>query len=548
MSAPNILFILADQLTPFSLPLYGNKIVKTPNINRLLKNKTTIKFSNAYCNSPLCGPSRNSLMTGKLPSVIGAYDNASILCSSIPTFAHYLNNRGYQTIAAGKLHFVGPDQLHGFQDRLTTDIYPADFGWTANWNIPTTQRYDEWYHNMSSVKNAGYASITNQIEFDEEVTHFTEQKLYDLARTNNNNNPWLFFMSLTHPHDPYITKKKYWDLYQNDDIDMPNVPNIDLSNPHSQRLSNILDMNNMKINQQDIINARRAYYGNVSYIDDKIGVLIDILIETELFDNTIILISSDHGDMLGEHGLWFKMTFYEHSARIPLLMHLPKYIFGNTANNDNNIQIDDNVSLIDILPTMIDIANINNNHNKIQYTEYIDNELNGRSLLQYFPNIINDFNVNDNNDDNIIFGEYFGEGALSPMIMIKLNEYKYIFCQDDPSQIYNLAQDKTESNNLFDKLSLDHQIYDKLEYLRDSNYNDMGLISLKEKVIKDQKKRRFIYQTTKHHDVDWNFHPFSNRNYSKNRFMRNHKDLNELELNQRFPRIPYTDNYSQYRL
>jgi len=535
---PNILFILADQLTPFALQQYGNKIVKTPNINRLLANKTSIKFNSAYCNSPLCAPSRYSLMTGKLPSNISAYDNASLLPANVPTFAHYLSKLGYHTVTAGKMHFVGPDQVHGFSERLTTDIYPADFGWTANWDQvfkDNNQRYDDWYHNMSSVKHAGYTAITNQFEYDDEVAHVAKHKLYDLARTNSY--PWSFFISFTHPHDPYITRKKYWDLYDNVDIDLPIVQQIDLNHPHSQRLANVLDMKNMEITQTDIINARRAYYGNISYIDEKIGELINALIECDTFDNTIIIIAADHGDMLGEHGLWYKMTFGEGSARVPLIMHFPKHLFGSNTGNAN-LQIDDNVSLIDILPTMIDIGSINN----YLKNDYIDDELNGRSLTRYFANMEckHHNTMMQQTDDNIVVGEYFGEGAISPMVMIKYNEYKYIFCLDDPSQIYNLAQDKNELNNVYGLL--DDKIYDTLEYLREEYYNDAKLSMLKQKVIRDQHQRRFIYETTKNHaNVDWNFHPFAGINYSKDRFMRNHKDLNDLELNSRFPRIPHTD-------
>ena len=406
---PNILFILADQLTPLVLPAYGNKIVKTPNINRLLSMKQYIQFNNSYCNSPLCGPSRSSLLTGKLPSVIGAYDNASYLPSNIPTFAHYLNNMGYDTITAGKNHFVGADQLHGFKERLTTDIYPSDFGWTANWDSSfQKQRYDHWYHNMSSVEHAGYAAITNQFEFDDELVHFSKQKLYELSRKSNGN-PWGFFIGFTHPHDPYVTKKKYWDLYQDSDIDLPKNPDIDRNDPHSMRLAHNIDLNGIEITKQDVINARRGYYGNISYVDDKIGEIIDLLIECDAFDNTVIIISSDHGDMLGENGLWYKMTFREYAMRVPLIIHLPQ-------KKNMAMKVEKNVSLVDILPTMIDIASINND----TQNGYIDDELNGKSLLRY----LRDDDADLISDRNIIFGEYFGEGAVSPMIMIKHNEYK----------------------------------------------------------------------------------------------------------------------------
>lgn len=128
---PNILFIQCDQLTAAMLGAYGNPIASTPHIDALAEQG--VVFESAYTNFPLCAPSRFSMLSGQLTSKIGAYDNAAEFPSSVPTFAHYLRWMGYQTSLVGKMHFVGADQLHGFEERLTTDIYPADFGWTGDW-------------------------------------------------------------------------------------------------------------------------------------------------------------------------------------------------------------------------------------------------------------------------------------------------------------------------------------------------------------------------------------------------------------------------------
>jgi choline-sulfatase len=131
-SKKNILILMADQMTPFALAAYGHSLTRTPNLDRLAKQG--VVFDSAYCASPLCAPSRFSFLSGKLPSAIGAYDNAAEFPSQTLTFAHYLRAEGYRTILSGKMHFCGADQLHGFEERLTTDIYPADFGWTPNWD------------------------------------------------------------------------------------------------------------------------------------------------------------------------------------------------------------------------------------------------------------------------------------------------------------------------------------------------------------------------------------------------------------------------------
>lgn len=124
---PNILFILADQVSAPLLRIHnGSSPIKTPNIDRLAAKSA--KFSSAYCASPLCAPSRASLVTGQVPSRVGVWDNASPLGCDAPTYAHYLRREGYETVLAGKMHFIG-EQLHGYEERLTSDIYPGDFGW-----------------------------------------------------------------------------------------------------------------------------------------------------------------------------------------------------------------------------------------------------------------------------------------------------------------------------------------------------------------------------------------------------------------------------------
>ena len=165
-STPNVLVIMYDQLTPAALGCYGSRVTRSPHIDRLAA--AGVVFDAAYTNSPLCTPARYCLMTGQLPSSTRGYDNAAYLASTIPTFAHYARAAGYRTVLSGKMHFVGPDQLHGFEERRTTDIYPADFGWTPDWRKPD-ERIDWWYHNMESVAGAGVAAVTNQLLFDDEV-------------------------------------------------------------------------------------------------------------------------------------------------------------------------------------------------------------------------------------------------------------------------------------------------------------------------------------------------------------------------------------------
>ncbi len=255
-----MLIVMFDQVAPSALGCYGNPVVKAPTIDRLAREG--VVFDAAYSNSPLCTPARYCMMTGQLPSATRGYDNAAYLASTIPTFAHYLRSAGYRTVLDGKMHFVGPDQLHGFEERRTTDIYPADFGWTPDWLQPD-ERVDWWFHNMDAVTQAGVAEVTNQLLFDDEVGHTGVRALHELAR-DEDERPWMLVVSFTHPHDPYVTRRQYWDAYEGVDIPMPRIGAGDVPlDPHTARLRQVSAMDQVEITDHDVRRARRAYYGNI---------------------------------------------------------------------------------------------------------------------------------------------------------------------------------------------------------------------------------------------------------------------------------------------
>src|SRR5688572_10898927 len=319
MKRPNILILMVDQLNGTLFPDGPAEFLHAPNLKALAARSA--RFANTYTASPLCAPSRASFMSGQLPSRTGVYDNAAEFVSSIPTFAHHLRAAGYYTCLSGKMHFCGPDQLHGFEERLTTDIYPADFGWTPDWDHPHDR--PSWYHNMSSVTDAGLCVRTNQIDYDDEVVFAAERAIYDHAR-GDRKRPFCMVVSLTHPHDPFAIPERWWNLYRDEDIDLPRLGlgAVPLT-PHEQRLWQVCDMSSAEITEAHIRNARRAYYGALSYVDDNIGRLLSVLRASGLEDYTIVIVTSDHGEMLGERGFWYKMSFFEGAARVPLLIHAP---------------------------------------------------------------------------------------------------------------------------------------------------------------------------------------------------------------------------------
>ena len=308
-NCPNILFCQADQLSASALRAYGNQVTKTPNIDRLFDQG--VVFDNAYCNNPLCVPSRASMLSGLLGSSIDVYDNGSEFSSSTPTFVHYLRNQGYQTCLSGKMHFIGPDQLHGFEERLTTDIYPSDFIWTEQWG----NRNDLNATALKAFEYVGPCSECRQLAYDDDASYRAERKLYEIAM-GDDNRPFFLTLSLSNPHEPYLARKEFWDLYKNVDIDLPKVVDVpdDQQDYHSNNLNKIYGFDTLNLDKRQLKNIRRAYYANVSYIDNRIGSLLNVLETSGLAKNTIIIFTSDHGDMLGERGLWWKKHFLKTQA------------------------------------------------------------------------------------------------------------------------------------------------------------------------------------------------------------------------------------------
>ncbi len=499
----NILVVMADQLSALALGCYHNATVKSPHIDRLASEG--VIFDAAYSSSPLCTPARYAFMTGQNISACGGYDNAAYMPATMPTFAHYLRLMGYRTCLSGKMHFVGPDQLHGFEDRVTTDIYPADFGWVPDWTNPD-ERIDLWYHNMSSVKQAGVAAITNQLAYDDEVGAQALRMLYDHARSEDER-PLCLVTSFIHPHDPYATRQKYWDLYDDVDIPLPAVARPATQDAHNARLEKVIALDAVDLSEQEIINARRAYYGNVSYIDEWLGRLRATLDECGMADNTTTIFIADHGDMLGEFGLWYKMSFREWSNRIPLIVHQP--------GRFNARRVAAPVAQVDVLPTLIDIAAEASGENR---PAPID-PLHGRSLVPLCDG-------DASNDPNACVSEYLAEGTAAPMLMIRRGQYKYISCSTDPEQLFDLESDPQELENLSE-----HEL---LEDFRREAADYWDSEALQQAVICDQKRRRAVHAALRVGRYQgWDFNPVRD---ASGEYTRSHMDLTRFDITSRYPR------------
>lgn len=409
---PNLLFVMADQLTASVLPFHGGP-AEAPHLERL--GEEGVVFDAAYCTTPLCAPSRASLLSGRLPSELGAYDNAAEFSASVPTVAHHLRDRGYATCLAGKMHFIGPDQLHGFEERLTTDVYTAGFDWIPDWSLSPRERLP-WYHDLAPVLEAGPREATLQLDYDEEVGFRSVRKLWDLARDRRR--PFFLLASFTHPHDPYEIPLRYWNRYEGRDLPAPRVPSRPLEDhdPHSRRVLEMCGAREVEIPAEAAARARRAYYAAVSYVDEKVGELLRALDETGLREDTIVLFSSDHGDMLGERGLWFKMTFFEDSARVPLVVHAPDRFAPARVRGP--------VTLLDLLPTLVDLSG-------------------GEAERSLVPLL-----RGETGEPGAVACEYLAEGTRAPAVMLREGNLKYVHCPDDPDLLFDLGADPLELENL----------------------------------------------------------------------------------------------------
>ena len=502
---PDILFIMADQMAAPLLPLHDPaSVMQMPHLSKLAAQGVT--FDSAYCNSPLCAPSRFSLVSGQLPSRIGGFDNAADLSADVPTYAHYLRNLGYRTALSGKMHFCGPDQLHGYEERLTSDIYPADYGWAVNWDALETR--PSWYHNMASVLQAGPCVRSNQLDFDEEVVFKARQYLYDHVR-NTPEQPFCLTVSMTHPHDPYTIPADYWDLYEGVDIPMPRTVIAQAAqDAHSQRLLKVIDLWDKPLPDEAIARARRAYFGACSYVDSQIGKLLKTLDDCGLREDTIVVFSGDHGDMLGERSLWYKMHWYEMAARVPLVIHAPQRFAAH--------RVAGSVSTIDLLPTFVELAGGTLDANL---------HLDGRSLLPHLQGV-----PGAPGHDEVI-GEYMAEGSKTPLVMIRRGPWKFMYAQNDICLLYHLETDPDELNDLAAVPA--HQAV--LSGFVQEVAQRWDLPALHQQVLASQRRRRMVGQAlTKGKLTSWDHQPLVK---ASEQYMRNHMDLDDLERRARFPSV-----------
>jgi len=461
---PNVLLVMADQLAAGWLPAYGHAPVHAPNLTALAEGATL--FESAYCPAPLCAPSRAGLLSARLPSRTGVFDNAAEMPAALPTVTHQLRAHGYYTGLVGKMHFVGPDQLHGFEERLTPDIYPGDLDWTPDWRLAAGEQLP-WYHTMESVLEPAVSVASMQQDYDEEVAFRAVRKIFDLAREDAER-PFFLVVSFSNPHDPWELRPPYWELYDRETIDLPAVPRIPLdeADPHSRRLRAMSGVDDVDLSPEQLRAARHGYYAAISYLDERVGEVLAALRDARLDDDTIVAFTADHGEMLGERGLWYKMSFFEHSARVPLMVRVPG---GGTAG-----RVAEPVSLLDLAPTLLELAG----------APWPDEQLadvDGTSLAGLMTG-------ERAARPGAVLAEYLAEGVNAPAVMVRRGRHKLIVCPGDPDQLYDVTADPLELANLATEPGHRETISELGEEVR----RGWDLEALERRVLASQRERRLV--------------------------------------------------------
>lgn len=408
---PDIVMVMTDQHAARIMGCAGDEYARTPALDSLAK--AGARFKNAYCNAPLCVPSRMSFLTGLEPHVSGVLNNDTYLPSDIPTIAHALGAAGYDCHLVGRMHFYGPDQHHGFVHRPIGDIgasYPGG-------RPPDIGPLTKGRGNRGPELAFSGAGETSYQAYDLAVADQAEETITALKKQRaSTGQPFFVLVSLFCPHPPYICRREDFDKYDGK-LPSPRLPPPDDDHPALKAWRNAGGTAGVSSKSQNT--SRAAYYGLVEMIDRICGRVFDLVKERE---NTLSIYTSDHGECLGERGLWWKSVMYDQSAKIPMILRGP----GIEAQQTNSRV----TSLVDLSATILDYA---------QATPLPEQQ--GKTLRKApDPNAV-------------CFSSYYG-GLMNIALpdvrhrMMRQRQYKLVWFDGDAPQLFDLQADPDELQDL----------------------------------------------------------------------------------------------------
>lgn len=418
---PNLLYIHTDQHNAAVTGCYGDAQAHTPNLDRLAR--AGALFTSNYCCSPICVPSRMATLSGRHPWQNEVWGNNHVLNSGVPTLAHSMGVAGYRPALIGRMHSIGPDQLHGYSERLVGDHSPNFPG------IPTADRgalQGTAGPERISLQRAGPGQSGYQVH-DEAVTAAAVDWLNRLGvrrRAGTDDAPFSLSVGFMLPHPPYVARKVDYERYAHS-LAPPRKPReyADEAHPWLRRWRETTGLTDT--DAEETRRARAAYWGLVTRVDAMIGEILDALMANDLERDTLVVYSSDHGDMVGEHGLWWKHVFYEESVRVPLIMAWP----GRIAGGQRCERV---VSALDVTATLLDA---------LEAPALPESP--GRSLLPLLQGDAGSVEWSDEAFSEYCADRYTPDGECF-IRMLRQDAWKLVYYHDYPAQLFNLAEDPDE--------------------------------------------------------------------------------------------------------
>ncbi|MDP7249670.1 MAG: sulfatase-like hydrolase/transferase [Planctomycetota bacterium] len=409
----NLLFICSDQHSRDMSGCYGNPVIQTPHIDTLAARGT--RFTNAVTNCPICVPARASLATGKYVHQIGYWDNAFPYEGRVRGWGHQLIEQGYQVDSIGKLHYRSVDDDQGFVNEIE-GLYVVD----GIGDIEGSLREEAPFrHKRSGVIEAGPGNST-YLEYDLRNEQNGRKWLQEHA---NDDKPWMLFLSFVCPHPPFISPPDWFDRYPLEDIPLPPQWRHEdwPDHPVMNYFRDFFD-HATPFSEEEVRRMNAAYFGVTSFLDERIGEVLQTLDESGLADSTRVIYTSDHGESRGARGRFGKLSMYSESVGIPFIMAGPDIPVGTVSDTP--------ISLVDCGPTILDAVG----------AEEPESELPGESLFSLIES-----------RDRYVFSEYHSVGSKNGFYMLRNRQHKYVHYVGAPPQLFDLAADPHEMHNLAQK-------------------------------------------------------------------------------------------------
>ena len=406
----NTVVFMSDEHNPRYSSVYGHPFVQTPNMARLAARGTT--FENAYCPSPLCMPSRSAFTTGKRVHETQVYSNCLVNTEfDYPSYGRALAEQGVHTVHVGDAQFYNDPHKLGFSEMFPgwEFVLPGD---TAISRTPLAIRKDA----ASRADRFGPA----ENPFDKDLKWMNEAVTWLRTKAPSLKTPWTLCIGLVKPHFPHFTTQELWDMYEgHDDLPEHDAEAETAQHPYMQDLRRHFLTDGFTEDQ--VRGLRRGYYGCVTFLDRQLGRLVDTLEETRILDETNIIYTADHGEMLGKFGMWWKCTLLDAAARIPLIAAGPDFEAGAEVKTP--------VDLLDVQASMFRSVG----------AERPDN---------WHGEPLQDIPADD--PKRVVFSEYHGHGTRSGAFMIRKGDWKLIFNMDGPHQLFDIVKDSEELSNVYE--------------------------------------------------------------------------------------------------